>query len=118
MKTAWEWVKKNWKWVALPVGILFWLLGRASKKTEVVLQSEPLAEHESVKAQLEKEGIERLRQADAQRQAERAVIEQRNAAALKEINDATERKAKELQEGDPEKLTAFLKGVGKNVREG
>lgn len=112
---VWLWLKKNWKWIVLPVGVLVWLLGRSSKKPVVQAVSPELLGHSSVKAELEQEGIRRLKEAAAQHEAQRAALDAKNQQVLREINERAELKAAELVE-NPDNVNDFLKKVGRDVR--
>lgn len=116
LTVAWLWVKRNWKWVVLPIGLLillFRVLSAFKKPTPIV--DSALAEHQEEKEKIEAE-------ADAARaDAGRAVagqlsgIEARHEASVGELNRGTVQEVEEVR-GDPDKTNDFLKSVGKDMR--
>lgn len=113
--SAWEWLKKNWKWLLLPIGLLLWFIGRSSGKREVTVTSTALGEHEAMARQLDAEAAQQKATADAKESSALAGIAanqsaQTAAATQKQIDAAA------AAEGDPYKVNSLLLDVGKDMR--
>lgn len=113
--SAWAWLKKNWKWLLLPIGVAAWFLGRASAKKTIVVTSPELTAHDEFRAGVEAETREKLEQAESERRQAHVRIEVQKDERLHELDAEAERKTAELQQ-DPEAINDFLKKVGKSVR--
>lgn len=112
---AWPWLKKNWQWVLVPIGVLLFatkLLGGrrttvvASELTgaaEVEREAEAVANRE--KAEATKRRLTRLR-----------VVKEEHAEAVKVLTKEQAARVDELLE-DPEGLNSYLLDVGKQVRD-
>lgn len=115
---AWGWLKRNWKWLILPVGIVLFLIGRFSKKTrEFEVVSPALSGVDEKREKLmvdltddveivEKEKVEKLKK-----------IDEEHAETVKKLTSDQKREADNLRD-DPDELLEFLLGVGKDVRGG
>jgi hypothetical protein len=102
MFLTWEWLKRNWKWLLLPLGVLLWFLGRVTAKKEVIITSTALAEADTA-------------QADAKEAAQLSGIAAQHSAAVavatqKQIDAAAD------AQGDSEAVNSILAGVGKDMR--
>lgn len=115
LKAAGAWVASHWKWFLFPLGVITWLIGRASGKTVVQVQSPELEEHFELSKKLDKEAAKKTIEAAKKRDASITTADNTAAAETKRVQaEATERAAK-LQ-SDPVALNDFLKKVGKDVR--
>lgn len=113
LKAAGAWVASHWKWFLFPLGVITWLIGRASGKT--VVQSPELEEHFELRQKLDKEAAQKTIEAAKKRDASVTAADNTAVAGTKRVQvEATERAAK-LQ-NDPVALNDFLKKVGKDVR--
>lgn len=115
LKATWEWLKKNWKWLLFPVGVLLYVIGRASAKTDVTVVSPGLTAHEEVKAKLDAEAEAKKQEASVVAEKQLAEIEtQRTVVADAE----TKKQIAEIDEaqGDPKAVSDLLKGIGKDIR--
>lgn len=115
LSKAWAWLKKYWQWLLFPVGILLYVIGRSSAKTNVTVVSPGLTEHEAVKDKLDTEAARQKQQADREAQRQLSDIEmQRRVAEDVETN----RQVSEIKEaqGDPQAVNDLLKKVGKDIR--
>lgn len=108
------WLKKNWKWVLLPIGVLVWLAGRSSKQTTQVVSSS-LTQHENYKARIDAQVKAKMDAAAEEREQALELTRRKNDEALRQIQMQAQAKAAELQ-ANPENVNDFLKGVGAGVR--
>lgn len=118
LKAAWGWLKRNWKWLLFPIGLLLFLVGRFTKKTrEVEVVSPELHEHDKKKEDLEKKLQDDLKDVAEEKAEKIAEIEEAHAKTIESLTIDQKHKVDELR-GDPEKLTAYLLSVGKDIRGG
>lgn len=112
---VWNWVKRYWKWLLFPIGILLFLLGRFTikKPTPVIAPELVRASEEEKKAREEAE--KRALAAELERERKLLEINAKHEETLKKMTDEQKHKAKEL-EAQPEKLNEFLLEVGKQIR--
>lgn len=115
LKAAWEWLKKYWKWLLFPIGILAYLVGRASAKTNVTVVSPGLIEHAEVEARLDAEAAEKKQEADV---AAAAQLNQVELTRRREVDAESNKQvaAAEAAQDDPQKVNDLLKQVGKDMR--
>lgn len=112
---AWAWVKRNWKWLLFPIGVLAYVVGRATAKTNVTVVSPGLVEHEEVKNKLDAEAAQKKHEADVQATEQLAAIETARKAAVDAERQKQVSRIDEVQ-GSPEKVTDLLKQIGKDIR--
>lgn len=112
---TWEWLRKHWKWLLLPVGLLIWLLGRVTAKKQVTITSTALADADVAKAGIEEEAASRRKLADAKEAAQLGGVASQHAAAVATATQKQVDSAAEAQ-GDPERVNALLLSVGKDMR--
>lgn len=113
---AWAWIKKYWKYLLFPVGIIVGILGVLSRRKDV---GDVVAPKE-----VETEGEREAANAEAKKKAEEAEaakkkavedLEREHADTIDKLTDEQREKVEELRE-DPDKLNEFLLGVGKEIR--
>lgn len=112
---TWEWLRKHWKWLLLPVGLLIWFLGRVTAKKQVTITSTALADADVAKAGIEEEAASRRKLADAKEAAQLGGVASQHAAAVATATQKQVDSAAEAQ-GDPERVNALLLSVGKDMR--
>jgi hypothetical protein len=114
---AWAWLKLNWKWLLFPLGVLLYVVGRVSARSNTTVVSPGLTEHEGVDEKLKAEAAQKKQAADNKAAEQLNGIEADRRAVA---NAETERqlKAVEAAQGDPDKVNDLLKKVGKDIREG
>jgi hypothetical protein len=112
---TWEWLKRNWKWLLLPLGVLFWFLGRVTAKKKVTITSTALAEADSAKVAIDEKAEAQRELADAKEATQLAGIASRQAAAVTAATQAQVGAAAAAQ-GDPEQVNALLQAVSKDLR--
>jgi hypothetical protein len=110
---AWAWVKKNWHWVVLPVGILLYLMGRAGRKPPVV--SPALVQHFEVVAKAEEKAQEQTAAAQAVHDEKVETVNHTHDQVIQRIKEADARTEAVLAD-DPIALNRFLKQVGRDQR--
>ena len=115
MLTAEVWLKKYWKWLLLPIGLLLWLLGRLTAKKTVTITSTAIAEADEAKGKINAEAAEKVREADAKEAAQLAGISAQQAAAVARETQKQVDAAAEAQ-GDPDAVNALLIQTGKDAR--
>lgn len=116
-KAAWEWLKKYWMWLLLPVGVILYFAGRSSGKTNISVVSPGLAGHAGVAATLNDEA-EVKEQATAEAAA--AQLSGIEADRSAKVSSETQKQLDAVQaaQGDPAKVTDLLKQIGKDIRGG
>jgi hypothetical protein len=112
---TWEWLKRYWKWLLLPLGILLWFLGRATAKKEVTVTSTALAESDTAKAAIDAKALEQTAQADAKEAAQLAVVTSQRSAAVAAATQ-TQIDAASAAQGDSGAVNSILTNVGKDMR--
>ena len=115
LKATWEWLKKYWKWLLFPIGILTYVVGRSSAKTNVTVVSPGLTAHEEVKAKLDAEAEAKKQSADEAAAQQLKVIENQRAAV---VDAETKKQIAEIDaaQGDPQAVSDLLKKIGKDIR--
>ncbi len=108
------WLKKWWKWLALPIGVGLWLLGRMTAKKTVTVVSPELVEHVKVVQKLDAKAMAEVKIAEVVRDKQIDVVNQDYDTVIRKMDEADERKKKAL-ESDPVALNKFLKEVGARV---
>ena len=111
---AWPWLKKYWKWLLFPLGIIIFILGYSSRKKITVTSSELLG-HAEEKKKLDDEAARQLGTARADRDVKLAGIQKEHEATVAKLTRKQRDEMEELRE-DPDKLNDFLLGVGKDIR--
>lgn len=115
MFLTWEWLKRNWKWLLLPLGVVLWFLGRATAKKEVTITSTALDGANTAKDKIDAAADEKRVQADAAEAAQLAGVAAQHSAAVavatqKQLDVAA------AAQGDSEAVNSILTGVGKDMR--
>lgn len=118
MKRWWSdkakpWLKRNWKWIILPVGILMAIVSMPRRR-KLQASSELLG---AAKVEREAEAVAdaAVEKAKAEKEVALQAIEEDHAKVIEELTDEQRGQVEELRE-DPEKLNSFLMGVGKDIR--
>jgi len=113
---AWGWLKKNWMWILLPVGVLLFLSGRLSKKTQVIEVVNPeLQGHEEKKRGIDQKADAELKRLQEERAKKLAAVEAEHSAVLEALREEQKKKADDLRD-DPDQLARYLLEVGKDIR--
>jgi hypothetical protein len=112
------WLKKNWMWLLLPVGILLFIFGRTSKPTRKIdVVSTKLhgadVKREELKAELE----DKVKELDDEKADKIAKVVIEHKGVIDSMTDEQKEKADELLE-DPDELNSYLLNVGQHVRGG
>lgn len=116
LKSAWAWLKKNWKAVLLGVSTLGigLLIGKALRKPQNVVNPE-LVEADKVKrGAQEAEDAARLEAAKKHEERLRKVV-QVHDKKLQNLTAEQNEKVDELKD-DPEKLNDYLLSVGREIQ--
>jgi hypothetical protein len=114
---AWVWLRANWKWLILPVGVLLWVLGRLSaKKPPDVVAPELLGAAKGIQAASDKASLD-LANAARAKDAEITLVDGVHSDAVHKAVQAQENKYEELKD-KPEEVNSFLASVGKDIRKG
>lgn len=115
LKAVWVWLKKYWKYLLFPVGILLGLLAMRRRKVNVVAPE--LLGAEENRRKVEKEAAKQLKKAEKDRRQKTDDIEKEHAVTIQKLTQEQREKLKELRE-DPDELNSFLLQVGKDIRVG
>lgn len=115
LKAAGMWVVRHWKWFLFPLGVLFWAAGKASAKTTVQVQSPALQQHSELEWELATKTDEKLAEFAREKGVRDDMINQDYEKVVERL-DAKEKMTAEMLQENPEALTDFLKGVGRDQR--
>jgi hypothetical protein len=116
LRRVWTWLKKYWKYLLFPVGILLGVLGMLSKRKDlgdVVAPKE--VETEGERDQANQEAKELSAEAKAERDEKVMEIGREHLGTVMKLTDEQKVKARELVD-DPEQLNEYLLDVGKEIR--
>jgi flagellar biosynthesis/type III secretory pathway M-ring protein FliF/YscJ len=110
----WAWLKKYWKWLLFPVGIVIGILSVIGRRRSPVVAPEVL-EAEKARQEAEEAAQKKLDEADKIRREKVEFIRREHAETLKKLTDDQRSRVEELRE-DPDELNEFLRGVGEEIR--
>lgn len=117
MIKVWLWLKKYWKWLIFPIGILVFVLGRlTSRKLPAVIAPELLGAAE-VKEKADRQAVVELRKLDDERQTKVKEIEERHSEVISKLTDDQKKKYEAIK-ADPNEVNNFLLDIGKDIRNG
>lgn len=113
---TWEWLKKYWAWLIVPVGAAIWLLGRLSAKKQVTITSTALEEADAAKKGIDAEADAKVDAADAKMEAQLSGVA---AAHSADVAATTQKQlnAVAAAQGNPEAVNSLLLDVGKGMRQ-
>lgn len=115
MTAVWSWLKRNWYWVVLPVGILLvlWRLLRGERRGGVVVVHDPRASTDRAIETHDSALADREHAAEAHEEAEIKRIEAKHAATLEALSDAQRLRYDELKREGSKAATDWLLKVGR-----
>lgn len=108
-------MKKNWKWILFPIGILLAMLTLGRRRKINVVAPELLGAADN-KRKANEEAAEQLEGAQEDRLKRSAEIEKEHAMTMAKLTRDQRDKLEELRE-DPDELNSFLVGVGDDIRD-
>jgi hypothetical protein len=119
MKAWWNdkakpWLKRNWKWIVLPVGVLMAILQLIPRR-RVLQASSEIAGAAKVERDAKGKATAAIVEATVTKEEAIKVIEEEHEETIKELTDAQKGKVERLRE-KPDELNAFLKNVGQSAR--
>lgn len=112
---VWAWLKKYWKWLLFPVGILLGILSMLGRKRIFNVVSPELVEAEKVREEAEEDKRQRIEELEQERSERLEEIERVHADTVSKLTDEQKKRVEELRE-DPDELNDFLLEVGKDIR--
>jgi len=112
----WSWIRRYWKWLLFPLGILLYFVGRLSapRRPLQVVNPEQIGA-DKVRGRADRKAQEAARAAAAERALEVQNIKARHARVIAALTAAQRKQAKTLQD-DPAALNAFLLRVGASIQ--
>jgi len=113
---ALPWLKKYWKWLLFPIGILIFIAGYVSRPKPKVLAPE-LLDHAAEREKIEKRTAGQIVEAKEERDKKLAEVEKEHAETVSKLNAEQRGKMQRLRQ-NPEELNKFLLQVGKDIRRG
>lgn len=90
---AWPWLKRNWKWVLFPVGILALLFGTGVAAATIKEYAEPPDDLDEKM----RETLKRLRKSELEHDKKVYELEQKHKEHLRQLTDAQQKELEELQ---------------------
>lgn len=112
LKKVWEWLKRNWKYILFPVGILLALFAYR-RRPDVIAPR--LLEAEEARKKAAEEAEKKIQKAREERDKRIEEIEKEHSSTVSKLTDEQRSRLEELRE-DPDELNSFLLGVGKEIR--
>lgn len=114
---ALPWLKRNWMWLLLPVGIILFLLGRGSKPTRKIdVVSTKLHGADAKREELKKELAEKVKELDDEKVDKISTVVKEHKETIEKLTNEQKGEADNLL-GDPDKLNSYLLEVGRRVRD-
>ncbi len=111
---AWPWLKRNWKWILLPIGLLM-LVGKAFGGRRVTVVGSELTGAAEAESKISRDAAKKLEAATTKRDELLEEIKKDHAKSVQhQVNDLKQ-DAPELV-ANPSALNDHLKQVGKKVR--
>lgn len=107
------WLKKYWKWLLLPLGILVYIAGYRSKPEVVAPAS---VEAERVRQEADKQRALEESKAKVERDRRLVEVQVEHEKAISKLTQEQMDEASDLMI-DPDKLNEYLKNVGRKVRD-
>ena len=118
LRKVWTWIKKYWKYLLFPVGIVLGIIAMVSGRRRVGNVVAPgELETEGERTQANEEAQQKAREAAEAKKKAVESLEREHADTIKKLTDQQKKEVDGLR-GDPDKLNEFLLGVGKEVRGG
>ena len=114
---AWGWIKKYWKWLLPPLGVLIWILGRLTASKTVQVVAPELVGAEEVKEKANQQAKVDLGKAAAQKDAQVKVLEEKHSEAIASLTEGQKKQYEDIK-NDPDAVNSFLTDVGKSIRGG
>jgi hypothetical protein len=111
---ALPWLKKYWKWLLFPIGILIFIAGYVVRPKPKVLSSE-LHGAGDTKREADDKAAEKTDEARAKRDERLAEVEKDHAKTVAKLTRKQRDQLEELRE-DPDKVNDFLLQVGREIR--
>jgi hypothetical protein len=110
---AWPWLKRNWQWILLPVGLLM-LYARLRAKPQVVPSE--VAGAAATQLDATSKYVQRVDEAVEARDTQRKQLEQEHAEDVTQFVEDAAEEVPRLQ-ADPKQANDFLKNVGRKMRD-
>lgn len=111
---VWSWVKKNWKWLLLPIGVVIFIIGRITAKRNFKVVNPELHEADKKKREAQEQADREAQEATKERDEKVSELKKEHAETIKKLTDEQKKRAEELK--DPDELNEFLLEVGKEIR--
>lgn len=115
LAAVWAWLKRNWKWLLLPLGAALWLLGRLTARKEVVVTSTALADADEAKVRFDKDAATARTLADSKEASQLAGVAAQHSAAVEAVTRQQVAAAAAAQDS-PEDVNSLLLAVGRDMR--
>ncbi len=114
LKAAWDWLKRNWMWILLPVGVLV-AVARLFKGGSPPVIAPGSVEASRVQTAEREKADAAVQKADEERKAKLEEIEKEHGEALSKLTEEQSNKVAELVD-DPDALNDYLLKVSKGMR--
>ncbi len=116
LRKVWSWLKKYWKYLLFPVGIVLGILAMISKKKDVGdIVAPKEVETEGERNQANAEARELSEEAKVERDEKVSKVKRKHFETVMKLTDKQKAEVSELEK-DPEELNEYLLNVGKEIR--
>ena len=112
---VWSWIKKYWKWLLFPIGVLAFFIGRATAKRNFTVVNPELHEADKKAREAQKEADREAGEAKTEKDEKVSELKKEHAETLEKLTDEQKERVEELED-EPDALNEFLLGVGKDIR--
>lgn len=102
LKKAWDWLKKYWKWILFPIGILLLVGGIIAK----IIRPDPPPGPDFSKDG--DDALDAIEEANRRRDLKLAELEEKNKQRLEQLSSDQQKEYEELKDKDLEEVVAWF----------
>lgn len=116
MMKVWAWLKRYWKYLLFPVGILLGVLAMLNRRKNLGNIVPPLeVDTEPEREEANREAEEKARKAQVDKERRIEELKKEHAGTLRELTGQQRVRVDELKD-DPDALNDYLLEVGRGIR--
>jgi flagellar biosynthesis component FlhA len=110
------WVKKYWKWLLFPIGVLLFFLGKLTARRPPDVVAPELVEADKKAEEASREAERKRIEAALERDMVVSELKKEHAEIVSKLTNEQQEKVKEFEK-NPAALNRFLLDVGKSARD-